>query len=127
MAIVNNKLVEDSSIFRNADRWREKDDAQRKTSRQRINMLGLLIAIASLFPALFFNFLNNFPFRGDDSEYARASVELFRTLIRSPIEWPGQLLAIFLSKPNALIWIGEFFVPVGHLMESIDNGLLFSV
>jgi hypothetical protein len=64
---------------------------------------------------------------GDESLYARASLELFRTLLRSPVAWMHGLLDVYPTKPNGLIWVGQFFVPVGYLMGSVDKGLLLSV
>ena len=90
-------------------------------------MLGVALPLAFLLPALIWILLDKAPFSGDESVYARASLELFRTLLVSPLEWAHRSLNILPSKPNALIWIGQAFVPVGYLLGSVDKGLLLSV
>jgi len=90
-------------------------------------MPGVLIPLGLLLPAFVWILLDRAPFSGDESVYARPSLELFRTLLASPLEWPRRALDIFPLKPNALIWIGQGFVPAGYLLRSVDKGLLLSV
>jgi tetratricopeptide (TPR) repeat protein len=89
--------------------------------------LAVVIAVALLLPALVWSLLNQAPRSGDESQYARASLDLYRTLLRSPVDWMYRLLHVFPSKPNGLIWVGQFFVPLGFLIGSVDKGLLLSV
>jgi hypothetical protein len=63
-------------------------------------------------------------FTGDESQYARAAVELIRPLRASPREWLHLMVAISPSKPSALVWLGQFFVPVGSWLGSIDRALV---
>jgi len=99
----------------------------RRTEKLIEPWLSVLIPLTLLLPALIWTLVNRAPFSGDESVYARASLELFRTLLRSPTDWPGLVLSIYPWKPNALIWIGQAFVPAGHLLGSVDTGLLLSV
>jgi hypothetical protein len=71
--------------------------------------LALGMVIACLLPALLWTVLNQAPPSGDESLYARASLELFRTLLRSPVAWIHGLLDVYPTKPNGLIWVGQFF------------------
>jgi hypothetical protein len=87
---------------------------------------GLLMALCVVaVPGLAWIVLNRTPFSGDESQYARASIELSRTLQASPLEWVRLLVTISPYKPSALIWLGQFFVPPGSWLGSIDRGLLF--
>jgi hypothetical protein len=85
-------------------------------------MFVLLVSL--VIPGVFRIALNRAPFSGDESQYARASVELFRKLRSSPSGWPQLLMTISPYKPSALVWIGQFFVPLGSSVGSIDRGLL---
>jgi hypothetical protein len=102
-------------------------DPVRENRTREFGWLGLGIVIACLLPALLWTVLNQAPSSGDESQYARASLELFRTLLRSPAAWMYRLLDVFPTKPNGLIWVGQFFVPVGYLFGSVDKGFLLSV
>jgi hypothetical protein len=71
--------------------------------------------------------LDTSPWGGDQSEYGRATLDLFHTLVNSPQKWPGRMLDVYPYKPNGLIWLGQVFVPVAYLVPSIDSALLFTV
>jgi len=79
--------------------------------------ISVLLAAIGL-PGLFRIALNRAPFSGDESQYARASVELFRSLAKSPLEWLHLLITISLYKPSALLWLGHFFVPLGSWTQN---------
>ena len=88
--------------------------------------ISVLLAAIGL-PGLFRIALNRAPFSGDESQYARASVELFRSLAKSPLEWLHLLITISPYKPSALLWLGQFFVPLGSWAGSIDRALLLCI
>jgi hypothetical protein len=90
-------------------------------------LLVVLIPLGLILPGLVWSLFNQAPFSGDDSVYARASLELFRTLLESPLEWPRRSMDILPLKPNALIWIGQGFVPAAYLLGSVNKSLLLSV
>src|SRR5690242_7525674 len=46
-----------------------------------------VLLVAMGLPGLFRIALDRAPFSGDESQYARASVELFRSLMKSPSDW----------------------------------------
>jgi len=85
----------------------------------------LLVAIA--LPGLFRIALSRTPFAGDESQYARASIELFRSFARSPLGWLHLLITISPYKPSALVWLGQFFVPLGSYVGSVDKALLLCI
>ena len=57
--------------------------------------------------------------------YAQQSVELHTTLIRSPGKWVARMLTIGYDRPIAIAWLGQFFVPLGRSLNSVQSGLLF--
>jgi hypothetical protein len=95
--------------------------------KKRALLLGYLAPVLAISPSLVWTALDRSPFGGDQSQYGIATVQLFYTLIHSPASWGSLMLGIFPVKPNGLIWIGQFFVPLGYLIGSINRGLLFSI
>ena len=45
-------------------------------------------------------------------------------LATSPLEWPRQRITISSSKPRALVWLGQFFAPLGSWVGFIDRAPL---
>ena len=89
--------------------------------------LPVLALPGLLLPALVFLLFDRAPFSGDDAVYGRATLTLYRTLVTAPAQWFSQAMSVLDYKANGLIWIGQFFVPAGQLLGSIDKGLLLSV
>jgi hypothetical protein len=90
-------------------------------------LLPYLVSALVVFPSIIWIALDTSAWGGDQSQYGRATVELFRTLINSPREWPQRMLDVFPYKPNGLIWLGQVFMPLGYLISSIDTALLLEV
>jgi tetratricopeptide (TPR) repeat protein len=63
----------------------------------------------------------------DQAWYGKHSVELFYTLVHSPSTWLAAMLHVLPERAPAIVWVGQFFVPVGLLIGSIDVGLLLSI
>ncbi|HEV8268695.1 MAG TPA: hypothetical protein VGR00_10690, partial [Thermoanaerobaculia bacterium] len=78
-------------------------------------------------PGVVFLALDRSAWGGDQSQYGRASVELYAAFRQSPAVWLSRLFDVFPSKPNGLVWIGQLFVPLGLAFGSIDRALLSSV
>jgi hypothetical protein len=78
-------------------------------------------------PSILWIALDTSAWGGDQSQYGIATLELFRTLTQVPREWPDRMLDVFQSKPNGLIWFGQFFVPVAYIISSVDTALLLAV
>ena len=57
----------------------------------------------------------------------RATLDLYHALTHTPAQWPRLMLEIFPTKPNGLIWIGQFFVPLGYVIGSLDTALLLAI
>jgi hypothetical protein len=86
-----------------------------------------LVALLSLCPSLVWIFADRRVWPFDQAWYGEVTVELFYTLLRQPSEWPHAMVVAIGQKPPLLSWIGQFFVPVGILLGSIDASLLLSV
>jgi len=109
-------------------RWRLFEEGQHPTSGLAIaRLLPYLFPVLIVFPSVVWIAQDTSAWGGDQSQYGLASVELFRTLMTSPQEWPRRMLDIFPYKPNGLVWLGQAFVPVGYLVSSIDRGLMLGV
>lgn len=63
----------------------------------------------------------------DQAWYGEVSVQLFYDLIHSPLNWCSAMISAFGTKAPGIAWLGQFFVPVGQLIGSINVGLLLSI
>ena len=63
----------------------------------------------------------------DQAWYGAQTISLYEALRHHPLSWPAALVAATPAKPPAVVWIGQFFVPLGAALGSIDSSLLLSV
>jgi len=91
------------------------------------NMVVYIFLLITIFPSIIWIFLDQSVFPWDQSWYGQVSVELFYRLTHSPLEWFKQMIYAFGSKAPGIAWLGQFFVPIGQLIGSIDIGLLLSI
>ena len=63
----------------------------------------------------------------DQAWYGHGSVTLFYTLLHAPARWPAEMLAVLERQAPGVVWLGQWFVPVGLLLGSFDDGLLVSI
>lgn len=96
--------------------------ARRKGSK----LLLYLVPIMAISPSLAWVAIDKSVWPWDQAWYGQLSVELFYTLIDSPSKWLAMMLGPHL-KPPGIFWIGQFFVPLGRLVPSIDIALLLSI
>lgn len=91
----------------------------------------LLIAIMSLCliaPSLVWACIRNEIFAWDQAAYADNSIELWYTLAHHARLWPDRMFSVVWGqRPPAIAWIGQFFVPLGQFIHSIDCALLLSI
>jgi hypothetical protein len=92
----------------------------------RFPLLWGILSIVSLLGLLWIA-LDRAPFGGDQSHYATEAVNLFRTLRESPSLWPSAMSRAIGFKAPGIVWIGQFFVPIGALLGSVDAGLLLLI
>jgi tetratricopeptide (TPR) repeat protein len=71
--------------------------------------------------------LNKQPFGGDESGFASNSIDLYQTALRSPALWRAAMLEAVPSRGPGIAWIGQFFVPLGYVMGSVDAAFLLLV
>jgi hypothetical protein len=91
------------------------------------SLLAYLIAAVLVFPSVIWIALDTSAWGGDQSQYGFATLELFQTLTHAPLEWPARMLDVFTYKPNALIWLGQAFLPLAFLIPSVNTALLFTI
>jgi hypothetical protein len=60
----------------------------------------------------------------DPAWYGEVSVELYYTLRHDPAGWPAAMIHAVPTKPPGLTWLGQFFVPLGKRIGSIERALL---
>lgn len=63
----------------------------------------------------------------DQAWFAAHSLSLYQTLRHEPLAWFSALAATTPIKPPMVAWIGQFFVPAGWALGSIDAGLRLSI
>jgi hypothetical protein len=63
----------------------------------------------------------------DQAMYGEGAVELWYSLTHSLHEWKSAMLGALGTKPPALVWFGQFFVPLGTLLGSIEASLLLFI
>jgi hypothetical protein len=60
----------------------------------------------------------------DDAFYGEFSVSLFQTLLHSPLHWPTAMVNALGDRAPGIAWLGQFFVPLGHMLPFVQSGLL---
>ena len=82
--------------------------------------LKFLVTALLLIPTIVWITQDRHPFGGDQSQYAKEAVRLYRTLSESPKDWWVQMVTVIGYKPPGIAWIAQFFVPLGAAIGSID-------
>src|SRR6266851_304188 len=82
---------------------------------------------ALLAPSAVWIALNHAVWPWDPALYGEVSVDLWISLAHSLRQWCGLMATGLSMKPPGIVWIGQFFVPVGQFFGSIEAGLLLSV
>src|SRR5262245_7809661 len=87
---------------------------------------GWLLPIAMVTPSFIWIAADESVWMWDQSIYGKGSVELYYTLAHSPERW---LRRLYLAQSQApgVSWLGQFFVPLGLVLGSIDMGLMVSI
>lgn len=85
-----------------------------------------LLPVALVAPSVIWLAADKSVWMWDQAIYGKGSVELFYTLVHSPERWLRRL-HIPQSQAPGVSWLGQFFVPFGFLLGSIDIGLLLSI
>jgi len=86
-----------------------------------------LVPVAVILPSLIWIALDKSVWTWDPALYGKNSVELFFDLIYAPTDWISHMLDVLRGAAPGVSWFGQFFVPLGYLLGSIDVGLLLSI
>jgi hypothetical protein len=90
-------------------------------------LLAYVVPVAMMCPSLIWIILDKSVWTWDPALYGKNSVELFFTLIYAPTVWISHMLDVLRAQAPGVSWFGQFFVPLGYALGSIDLGLLLSI
>jgi len=89
-------------------------------------MVYLLLSLLIL-PSIAWVFLENRSWENDAVEYAGYSIESNRRLFSDSIfTWLDSMFTRYRVKPPLLMWVGQWFVPLGVFLGPVRKGLLFA-
>ncbi len=87
----------------------------------------LLLTALLVLPSLVWDCRDRSVWQWDQSAYGEMSVELFYKLLHDPGQWPTTMLHAVVIKAPGIAWFGQWFVPLGQVLGSVDRGLRLSV
>src|SRR5258707_33331 len=90
-------------------------------------VLAYLLPVSMVSPSLVWIALDRSVWTWDPAKYGKSSVELFFGLVNSPQSWIALMLDTLGAQAPGASWLGQFFVPLGSILGSIDVGLLLSI
>jgi hypothetical protein len=85
---------------------------------------GALLAALLLVPSFFWIAEDRRVWPWDQAWYGEVSVNSWYWLNHSPVRWVQTMADDLNLKPPAIVWIGQFFVPLKHLLGSVEVSLL---
>jgi hypothetical protein len=85
------------------------------------------VPLVLIIPSLIWVVLDKAVWEWDPADYGKNAIELSDTLIHFPSRWVWQMLATPSEAAPGILWFGQFFVPLGRVVGSIDAGLLLSI
>src|SRR5438105_9653415 len=98
-----------------------------ETGRPTQQLLPFALSLALLAPSGYWISRDRSVWSWDPAFYATDTVDLWYTLAHFPGAWLERMKTIFWAKAPAIGWLGQFFVPIGRWMGSVETGLLLSV
>jgi hypothetical protein len=88
----------------------------------------LFVAIPLLLaPSAIWIALNHSVWPWDQAWYGEVSTDLWFTLTHSLRAWAAAMLTEMNLKPPGIVWLGQLFVSLRHVLGSVENGLLASI
>jgi len=90
-------------------------------------VLSFLVSFLLLLPSFVWTLRDRHVWPWDQAWYAEVSLSLWMVLQRHPTQWISSLISALQTKPPAIAWLGEFFVPLGALLHHVEPALLISV
>jgi hypothetical protein len=91
------------------------------------NMWAYALISVLLAPSAVWISLDRSVWPWDQAWYGEVSVDLWFFLGHSLRQWCGLMATGLYMKPPGIAWIGQFFVPLGQVLGSVETGLLLSV
>ena len=86
-----------------------------------------VLSVLLLLPSIYWMWIDRSVWSWDSAWYGEVSVELWHTLTGQPGEWIPTMLSAFGSKAPGIAWFGQFLVPAGQLLGSIEQGLMILI
>jgi len=87
--------------------------------------IGLIVLV--IFPSLVWIVRDFTPWPWDQAWYGEVTVDLWFSLTHSLHQWANAMLREMYMKPPGIIWLGQFFVPLGSWSGSIESAILLPV
>lgn len=87
----------------------------------------LVLIFAALLPNAWWIARDHSVWPWDQAWYGEVSVDLWFSLTHSLTAWIKTMLGGMYMKPPGIVWIGQWFVPLGGLLGSTERALLASV
>ncbi|AFM26532.1 hypothetical protein Desti_3890 [Desulfomonile tiedjei DSM 6799] len=86
-----------------------------------------VIIIVLLIPSLYWVYVDRSVWGWDCAGYAWGSTDLWCSLRHAPSMWWQVMKGVSGNKAPGLPWIGQFFVPLGAAVHSVEFGLLLLI
>jgi Dolichyl-phosphate-mannose-protein mannosyltransferase len=90
-------------------------------------LLPAAVGFVLVLPSVVWAFQDRSIWPWDPAWYGEVSVDLWATLRTDTGSWATAMADAFGTKPPAIAWLGQFFVPLGHLGIDESTALLLSV
>jgi hypothetical protein len=87
----------------------------------------VVVIMVVMLPSFYWIAIDHHIWPWDQALYGDVSVDLWFKITRRISGWWPAMLGAFGAKAPGIAWFGQFFVPLGQAMGSIETGLLCSV
>ncbi|WP_295442886.1 hypothetical protein [uncultured Thiodictyon sp.] len=87
----------------------------------------IITALVAITPSLWWILLDQTAWPWDQAWYGEVSADLWSTLTWRTADWPSEMLSAQSPKAPGLAWLGQFFVPLGELLGSVELGLMLLI
>jgi hypothetical protein len=88
---------------------------------------AIVLGAIALIPSLMWAVRDRRVWPWDQAWYGELSVDLWYILSRAPRWWYSGMVEALGLKPPAVVWLGQFFVPLKGIFGSVEAALLFSI
>jgi len=88
---------------------------------------AVLSILVLMLPSFYWIANDHHPWPWDQAWYGEVSADLWFKFTHHVSEWFPAMATAFETKSPGIAWFGQFFVPLGRVIGSIDTALLFFV